>query len=111
MIISVEHDPVGNGPGVATRPGRACARAVRSEEHTSELQSRPHLVCRLLLEKKKNKSTFKPTKNKSETALTLPWQSPTTPWLFTLSIVRVENPPPPPPLRAHQCVQHSASAP
>src|SRR6266436_8659588 len=31
----------------------------RSEEHTSELQSRLHLVCRLLLEKKKNKiSTF-----------------------------------------------------
>src|SRR5690554_7064359 len=29
----------------------------RSEEHTSELQSRPHLVCRLLLEKKKNKKT------------------------------------------------------
>src|SRR3989442_2821681 len=28
----------------------------RSEEHTSELQSRPHLVCRLLLEKKKNAS-------------------------------------------------------
>src|SRR2546422_4040535 len=29
----------------------------RSEEHTSELQSRLHLVCRLLLEKKKNKFT------------------------------------------------------
>src|SRR5436305_5049273 len=29
---------------------------VRSEEHTSELQSRPHLVCRLLLEKKKKGS-------------------------------------------------------
>src|SRR2546422_7641471 len=29
--------------------------ARRSEEHTSELQSRLHLVCRLLLEKKKNK--------------------------------------------------------
>src|SRR3989442_9882540 len=29
------------------------AEAARSEEHTSELQSRPHLVCRLLLEKKK----------------------------------------------------------
>src|SRR5690554_3562253 len=29
--------------------------AFRSEEHTSELQSRPHLVCRLLLEKKKKK--------------------------------------------------------
>src|SRR3989442_11102086 len=28
---------------------------MRSEEHTSELQSRPHLVCRLLLEKKKRK--------------------------------------------------------
>src|SRR5690554_7133387 len=33
--------------------GEAYADA-RSEEHTSELQSRPHLVCRLLLEKKKN---------------------------------------------------------
>src|SRR3989442_10749594 len=30
------------------------ARSARSEEHTSELQSRPHLVCRLLLEKKNN---------------------------------------------------------
>src|SRR5258708_18437813 len=30
--------------------------AVRSEEHTSELQSPDHLVCRLLLEKKKNKT-------------------------------------------------------
>src|SRR5690554_7381778 len=29
--------------------------ADRSEEHTSELQSRPHLVCRLLLEKKKTR--------------------------------------------------------
>src|SRR5690554_7161121 len=29
------------------------AACFRSEEHTSELQSRPHLVCRLLLEKKK----------------------------------------------------------
>src|SRR2546422_11772907 len=31
--------------------------ALRSEEHTSELQSRLHLVCRLLLEKKKNNTT------------------------------------------------------
>src|SRR3989442_7617614 len=30
-------------------------KKLRSEEHTSELQSRPHLVCRLLLEKKKTK--------------------------------------------------------
>src|SRR5687768_17996749 len=33
------------------------ARPLRSEEHTSELQSRLHLVCRLLLEKKKKKKT------------------------------------------------------
>src|SRR3989442_11305100 len=43
--------------GAARRLGgaRAGARPAqgRSEEHTSELQSRPHLVCRLLLEKKK----------------------------------------------------------
>src|SRR2546422_6103552 len=32
-------------------------RPYRSEEHTSELQSRLHLVCRLLLEKKKKQST------------------------------------------------------
>src|SRR5687768_18023522 len=38
----------------ATMPGR-CAAPPRSEEHTSELQSRLHLVCRLLLEKKKKK--------------------------------------------------------
>src|SRR3989442_5690550 len=31
---------------------------VRSEEHTSELQSRPHLVCRLLLEKKKKTTSM-----------------------------------------------------
>src|SRR2546422_7725471 len=46
------------------RSGRSCASShrkfvVRSEEHTSELQSRLHLVCRLLLEKKK-----KNTRNK-----------------------------------------------
>src|SRR2546422_1311588 len=37
--------------------GSAVLLRVRSEEHTSELQSRLHLVCRLLLEKKKNKTT------------------------------------------------------
>src|SRR6266481_526661 len=35
---------------------RSCGSASRSEEHTSELQSQFHLVCRLLLEKKKKKS-------------------------------------------------------
>src|SRR5690625_6624160 len=33
-------------------------REARSEEHTSELQSRGHLVCRLLLEKKNNRRTY-----------------------------------------------------
>src|SRR2546422_7199156 len=37
------------------RSGPAVGRGGRSEEHTSELQSRLHLVCRLLLEKKKKK--------------------------------------------------------
>src|SRR2546422_390803 len=36
---------------------RAAAAGGRSEEHTSELQSRLHLVCRLLLEKKKSRTT------------------------------------------------------
>src|SRR5687768_18232042 len=48
--------PVASVAGAAhdlvTRTGR---RTRRSEEHTSELQSRLHLVCRLLLEKKKVK--------------------------------------------------------
>src|SRR3712207_8900953 len=41
-------------PGLHRRTQRQVARADRSEEHTSELQSRQYLVCRLLLEKKKN---------------------------------------------------------
>src|SRR5690348_17938970 len=45
-------DRVGALGGVVRDGGRA---ASRSEEHTSELQSPVHLVCRLLLEKKKNK--------------------------------------------------------
>src|SRR2546428_902088 len=43
------------GPVAATFPLPRAAVGVRSEEHTSELQSRSDLVCRLLLEKKKNK--------------------------------------------------------
>src|SRR3712207_7099750 len=38
--------------------GRLAAAGCRSEEHTSELQSRQYLVCRLLLEKKKNKNSL-----------------------------------------------------
>src|SRR5215813_14388556 len=51
-------------PDVRT-PGRS--RGARSEEHTSELQSRPHLVCRLLLEKKKKKGMPHKTNQKKTT--------------------------------------------
>src|SRR5256886_7048874 len=53
-------------PGSSRRSGRRGAgasghrsadRVVRSEEHTSELQSQSNLVCRLLLEKKKKKNS------------------------------------------------------
>src|SRR3712207_7205805 len=40
---------------------RLMVHPVRSEEHTSELQSRQYLVCRLLLEKKKDRTTSSPT--------------------------------------------------
>src|SRR5690554_7782485 len=46
-----EPAPFAPGAGAPTvRPPRQPRFHVRSEEHTSELQSRPHLVCRLLLE-------------------------------------------------------------
>src|SRR5687768_18288327 len=71
-------DPLHPHPGAPGDPGRAphleadapvleplepvlghVYRPPRSEEHTSELQSRLHLVCRLLLEKKKINEEFK----------------------------------------------------
>src|SRR5256886_10796080 len=45
-------------PISASAASRAPSAARRSEEHTSELQSQSNLVCRLLLEKKKNNSTY-----------------------------------------------------
>src|SRR5690606_4862323 len=70
VLQSLEQDPFGGGflkrisgkyPDCATRIAQADLRRerayqprMRSEEHTSELQSRENLVCRLLLEKKKN---------------------------------------------------------
>src|SRR2546427_8939175 len=44
-------------PAGAASGDRTPGREARSEEHTSELQSQSNLVCRLLLEKKKNKMT------------------------------------------------------
>src|SRR3712207_7137359 len=59
LVCQVEFKTPGavqdNG-GVAPNHG-SWQRVKRSEEHTSELQSRQYLVCRLLLEKKKNKNT------------------------------------------------------
>src|SRR5690625_6634853 len=58
-------DPTPGAPGApwcpprladAPPPGSRTKGPERSEEHTSELQSRGHLVCRLLLEKKKTES-------------------------------------------------------
>src|SRR5258708_12829644 len=59
----------GFGHRYATSPSR-CSTGVsqtgqRSEEHTSELQSPDHLVCRLLLEKKKKEITANPTQQSS----------------------------------------------
>src|SRR3712207_6855002 len=48
--------PIGEGLGVR-HPSHGTTRS-RSEEHTSELQSRQYLVCRLLLEKKKKKHYY-----------------------------------------------------
>src|SRR5437879_11591318 len=46
-------------PLVAAKAALACtANSMRSEEHTSELQSPMYLVCRLLLEKKNNRNTL-----------------------------------------------------
>src|SRR5258708_23664227 len=47
---------------------RTFAKVLRSEEHTSELQSPDHLVCRLLLEKKKRK-TKDPVEKQQATAV------------------------------------------
>src|SRR5438046_9777869 len=60
LPISARRRPAGDDhpglgrPGSCPRGRAAPGRAQRSEEHTSELQSLTNLVCRLLLEKKKN---------------------------------------------------------
>src|SRR5439155_22453608 len=54
IALAHESHPVGD-----IQMHQALAAILRSEEHTSELQSRGHLVCRLLLEKKKKKTQKK----------------------------------------------------
>src|SRR5690625_6898144 len=63
-LDGAEHDPRDEVP----LHERVHAQDGRSEEHTSELQSRGHLVCRLLLEKKKKKKKNKTgDRNKAHT--------------------------------------------
>src|SRR5256884_3758937 len=50
------------------RVGCCCSCTLRSEEHTSELQSRLHLVCRLLLEKKKKHASRRNRRHPTSTA-------------------------------------------
>src|SRR2546421_1676081 len=50
-------------PAVDDRTFRGYGFRIRSEEHTSELQSRSDLVCRLLLEKKKKTTELQPRSN------------------------------------------------
>src|SRR3712207_7595409 len=56
LVLPSGHAPRRTYTGAVLRPALlACLLlGLRSEEHTSELQSRQYLVCRLLLEKKKN---------------------------------------------------------
>src|SRR2546429_1251192 len=70
--------------GVNARPGekvffgpKARVLLERSEEHTSELQSRLHLVCRLLLEKKKDSEASRTSSTRSGSNTT--WAAPRTP--------------------------------
>src|SRR3712207_7378690 len=67
-----------SAPDIADRVARLVdhARSRRSEEHTSELQSRQYLVCRLLLEKKKQP----------------PFCAPLTPPLFTPASLHLSSP-------------------
>src|SRR3989449_8620011 len=77
LVGRVHHDAVarrGVHDGRQHRGGHD-QQALRSEEHTSELQSRLHLVCRLLLEKKKTNNTRLPVRprlkpERQETATT-----------------------------------------
>src|SRR5436305_11442167 len=52
-LVSIAEQDIRPAIVIHVEEAAAPSQILRSEEHTSELQSRPHLVCRLLLEKKK----------------------------------------------------------
>src|SRR2546427_7507753 len=60
--------PVRAAAGLPHGPVRAARHSMRSEEHTSELQSQSNLVCRLLLEKKNNHMILLDTRPPNSTA-------------------------------------------
>src|SRR3712207_8701970 len=62
------HRPRPPSSSPAGSPSRSSTTPRRSEEHTSELQSRQYLVCRLLLEKKKNRTPTYATQPVSTTS-------------------------------------------
>src|SRR2546421_8062451 len=59
LAVQLDLDRSGGARPVEITSARICMNTMRSEEHTSELQSRSDLVCRLLLEKKKKNSSKK----------------------------------------------------
>src|SRR5207253_9482005 len=60
-------DASASGSCITLTAGTPALKMPRSEEHTSELQSRGHLVCRLLLEKKKKNNRINITLHKKNT--------------------------------------------
>src|SRR5690554_7394440 len=69
IAICMQRDPKESVPEWEEIASTAMAVQNRSEEHTSELQSRPHLVCRLLLEKKKKKKKTKEIERQKKTRM------------------------------------------
>src|SRR6266850_6946803 len=56
VVLAIWSGSRGGSGTLSTLPANQAAGSIRSEEHTSELQSPCNLVCRLLLEKKKKKT-------------------------------------------------------
>src|SRR5438874_10191452 len=70
---SLRRDSGGGAARAVIAPHRRARLCHRSEEHTSELQSRRDLVCRLLLEKKKNKKKNMNEQNEKDSMTSTRW--------------------------------------
>src|SRR2546429_5313854 len=80
LFRSTRHTPAAAAaPSEAGLGGPGPARDPRSEEHTSELQSRLHLVCRLLLEKKKKPNILSSSRTTRDSRVS--------PWIHTTPII------------------------